>query len=118
MQHSLQLRFTVRGFAWQWITTWNVLICCLVAGAACHAAEPGFFRMCWAWPHPGSIPTAVGRIAAAVKQFKQAQRDVRQQHAAVDQMQKAQLQQQQQILKTAADGAGACQQQTGKTGAV
>jgi hypothetical protein len=73
------------------------LLLCVVAGAACHAAEPGFFRMCWAWPHPGSIPTAVGRIAAAVKQFRQAQRNLRQQQATVNQalvnqMQKVQLQ--------------------------
>lgn len=56
------------------------------AGAACHAAEPGFFRMCWAWPHPGSIPTAVQRLQAAIKQFRQ--RDVL---PAVEQLQKVQL---------------------------
>lgn len=67
-------------------------VLCSAAGASCHAAEPGFFRMCWAWPHPDSIPVAVQRMAAAIQQFRQAQRDVRAQQQSVDQVQKAQQQ--------------------------
>uniref|UniRef100_A0A383W6B0 Aminotransferase class I/classII large domain-containing protein n=1 Tax=Tetradesmus obliquus TaxID=3088 RepID=A0A383W6B0_TETOB len=42
----------------------------LTPGAACHAAEPGWFRVCYAWTSPGSLPAAVSRIAAAVKQMQ------------------------------------------------
>ncbi|WIA34053.1 hypothetical protein OEZ86_012431 [Tetradesmus obliquus] len=42
----------------------------LTPGAACHAAEPGWFRVCYAWTPPGSLPAAVSRIAAAVKQMQ------------------------------------------------
>jgi len=56
--------------------------------------------MCWAWPHPGSIPIAAQRLAAAIQQFRQARQDVQQQQQQqqqqqpVDQQQKAQQQQQ------------------------
>ncbi|WIA13905.1 hypothetical protein OEZ85_002476 [Tetradesmus obliquus] len=42
----------------------------LTPGAACHAAEPGWFRVCYAWTPPGSLAAAVSRIAAAVKQMQ------------------------------------------------
>lgn len=44
--------------------------------------------MCWAWPTPGSIPTAVRRLSAAINQFRQMQQDVTQQPVPVDQVQK------------------------------
>jgi 1-aminocyclopropane-1-carboxylate synthase len=39
----------------------------LTPGAACHAAEPGFFRLCWAWTSPDALPVAIDRIAAALR---------------------------------------------------
>jgi hypothetical protein len=41
----------------------------LPPGSACHAAEPGWFRVCYAWTPPDSLPAAVSRITAAVKQM-------------------------------------------------
>lgn len=70
---------------WQHMLDVHKLV--LTPGAACHAAEPGFFRMCWAWPHPGSHPTAVQRLQAAMQQFQQ--RDVQQ---AADLVKKLQVQ--------------------------
>jgi hypothetical protein len=43
----------------------------LLPGAACHAAEPGWFRVCYAWTPPDSLLAAVSRITAAVKQMQQ-----------------------------------------------
>ncbi|KAI8471901.1 MAG: pyridoxal phosphate-dependent transferase [Monoraphidium minutum] len=37
---------------------------------ACHAAEPGFFRVCWAWMPPGALVAAAGRVAAAVREHR------------------------------------------------
>ncbi|KAG2426355.1 hypothetical protein HXX76_013112 [Chlamydomonas incerta] len=36
----------------------------LTPGEQCHAAEPGFFRVCWAWMPGDSLPVAVRRLAA------------------------------------------------------
>lgn len=36
----------------------------LTPGKDCHAAEPGFFRLCYAWMPLESLPLAVARIAA------------------------------------------------------
>jgi 1-aminocyclopropane-1-carboxylate synthase len=33
-------------------------------GEACHAPEPGFFRVCWAWMPRDALPVAVARIRA------------------------------------------------------
>ncbi|KXZ54539.1 hypothetical protein GPECTOR_4g604 [Gonium pectorale] len=35
----------------------------LTPGQQCHAAEPGFFRVCWAWVPPDALPAAVRRLA-------------------------------------------------------
>jgi 1-aminocyclopropane-1-carboxylate synthase len=35
-------------------------------GEACHAPEPGFFRVCWAWMPRDALPVAVGRIRAVL----------------------------------------------------
>ncbi|KAI8474180.1 MAG: pyridoxal phosphate-dependent transferase [Monoraphidium minutum] len=42
----------------------------LTPGEACHAAEPGFFRVCWAWMPPGALVAAAGRVAAAVREHR------------------------------------------------
>lgn len=34
----------------------------LTPGKDCHAAEPGFFRLCFAWMKPEALPEAVRRI--------------------------------------------------------
>lgn len=34
----------------------------LTPGKDCHAAEPGFFRLCFAWMPPKALPEAVRRI--------------------------------------------------------
>lgn len=34
----------------------------LTPGHDCHAAEPGFFRLCFAWMQPKALPEAVRRI--------------------------------------------------------
>lgn len=70
--------------------------------------------MCWAWPHPDSIPVAVQRLSAARQQFRvwQQQDDVarqqqqQKQSVLVDQQQKAQAMKRQQQDGAAADGAG------------
>ena len=43
----------------------------LTPGRACHAAGPGFFRICWAWMEARALPVAVGRIAEALQEHKQ-----------------------------------------------
>lgn len=42
----------------------------LTPGQACHAAEPGFFRICWAWMPAEALPVAVARIAAACAEHR------------------------------------------------
>lgn len=32
------------------------------AGEQCHAPEPGYFRVCWAWVPPSALPVAVQRL--------------------------------------------------------
>lgn len=34
----------------------------LTPGKDCHAAEPGFFRLCFAWMPPEALPEAVRRL--------------------------------------------------------
>lgn len=42
----------------------------LTPGRACHAAEPGFFRICWAWMPTEALPVAAARIAEAVREHR------------------------------------------------
>lgn len=35
---------------------------CLTPGEQCHAPEPGYFRVCWAWVPPSALPVAVQRL--------------------------------------------------------
>ena len=35
----------------------------ITPGMTCHAVEPGFFRMCWAWVEPEALVEAVRRIS-------------------------------------------------------
>ena len=35
-------------------------------GENCHAHEPGFFRLCWAWVPAEALPEAVRRMRAAI----------------------------------------------------
>ncbi|KAG2436151.1 hypothetical protein HYH02_011655 [Chlamydomonas schloesseri] len=55
----------------------------LTPGEQCHAAEPGFFRVCWAWMPGDSLPVAVRRLAAHFgakqKQQQQQQQEEQQQ---------------------------------------
>lgn len=39
----------------------------LTPGSACHAVEPGFFRLCFAWVAPEALKDAVIRIATHLK---------------------------------------------------
>lgn len=39
----------------------------MTPGEACHAAQPGFFRCCWAWVPTEALPAAVDRIAKCCK---------------------------------------------------
>lgn len=36
-------------------------------GGACHAPEPGFFRVCWAWMPREALPVAVARMRGVVE---------------------------------------------------
>ena len=36
------------------------------AGENCHATEPGFFRLCWAWVPSEALPEAARRMRAAI----------------------------------------------------
>eukprot|EP00775_Hariotina_reticulata_P003457 gene3457-3728_t len=56
---------------WEYMVKQHKVV--LTPGHACHAARPGWFRICYAWPAPDCIPTVVERIAAAVKGFQQLQ---------------------------------------------
>jgi len=38
----------------------------LTPGEACHAPEPGFFRVCWAWMPREALPVAVSRLRAVL----------------------------------------------------
>lgn len=42
-------------------------------GSTCHATEPGWFRMCWAWVPGEALPVAVRRIRAVLDARKQQQ---------------------------------------------
>lgn len=41
----------------------------LTPGAACHAAEPGFARCCFAWMGPASVEVAFERLGALFKEW-------------------------------------------------
>jgi aspartate/methionine/tyrosine aminotransferase len=47
---------------------WNKLVdkhrVVLTPGATCHAPQPGFFRMCYAWVPVEALPAAVARIVS------------------------------------------------------
>ena len=46
---------------------------CCVAGECCRAAEPGFFRACYAWMEaPGARKTTVRRISDYLKSLPHA----------------------------------------------
>ena len=40
----------------------------LTPGADCHAAEPGFFRLCFAWMPAAALPEAVHRLKRVLKE--------------------------------------------------
>ncbi|GBF93602.1 1-aminocyclopropane-1-carboxylate synthase [Raphidocelis subcapitata] len=44
----------------------------LTPGRACHAAAPGFFRICWAWMPTEALPVAAARMAEAVSEHRAA----------------------------------------------
>jgi DNA-binding transcriptional MocR family regulator len=45
---------------------WNTMVddfkLLLTPGVTCHATEPGFFRMCYAWCPAEALPVAVARL--------------------------------------------------------
>jgi hypothetical protein len=47
---------------------WNKLVdehrVILTPGNTCHATQPGYFRMCYAWVPAEALPAAVARIAS------------------------------------------------------
>jgi 1-aminocyclopropane-1-carboxylate synthase len=66
--HSTAATWEDEAALWQRLMEGHRVV--LTPGGACHAAEPGFFRMCFAWPHPDSLPVAVARIAAALAEHR------------------------------------------------
>jgi 1-aminocyclopropane-1-carboxylate synthase len=38
----------------------------LTPGETCHAAEPGFFRICWAWAPAAAMGPLVARLVAVL----------------------------------------------------
>ncbi|MEW5316029.1 MAG: hypothetical protein WDW38_007421 [Sanguina aurantia] len=39
----------------------------ITPGNVCHAAEPGYFRICWSWVDPAALPVAVARISKVLE---------------------------------------------------
>ena len=44
----------------------------LTPGESCHAAQPGYFRLCFAWVPPEALSAAVDRLAALLATAKTA----------------------------------------------
>eukprot|EP00879_Flechtneria_rotunda_P020441 GHRR01021506.1.p1 GENE.GHRR01021506.1~~GHRR01021506.1.p1 ORF type:complete len:307 (+),score=134.13 GHRR01021506.1:431-1351(+) len=66
---SSALSWSDESSFWDYLVTKHRVV--LTPGFTFHAAVPGWFRMCWAWLHPDSLPVAVERIVAATKGWQQ-----------------------------------------------
>jgi hypothetical protein len=58
---------TWEGEAQLWKSLCKTSKVILTPGESCHAREPGFFRLCFAWMPPEAVEVAVGRLAKQLK---------------------------------------------------
>jgi 1-aminocyclopropane-1-carboxylate synthase len=70
----VDLRRWLRGEGWPaeaalWETLCDDCKVILTPGRACHAAEPGFFRLCFAWVPQEALEAAVARVAARLAEM-------------------------------------------------